>query len=468
MLSCGYGCGQGPEVNPFWFHPSGGGGQTNTPACVYYVSTSGSDSNDGLAPTTGGGHGPFLTFAHTLSVTRTVAQAYRVVCVRAGTYTATMSDACNWTTALLTLNNTNDTGSVWQYYAPDGYNTAILDGQSTANDGICLSGSISGIKINGLQVQNLVNTGIRCNTCNGVVLKNNIIHDVYTIQGNTGMGITVDVGLNTQITHNALWNISDMGIGQWAKSNNGNDNLLIDHNYVRNSCDITRDCGGIYIENNQALTQSNQRVQYNYVHDCGAGGGCNPYYLDDRTSSITLTGNVATGRMWDCGMMHGGSNNIWTGHICDLADGLQPVGAAMQIIVSQGEGSTMSGNSITGSIIIVSSSRSNAGGGYYCNGPPCQLSAGPNQYYNYGSGGSVNSDSSFPDSNPQYADPKLSTWCYVVEASAPELGSPVNYSAQPSGWGEPGFWGPPGFTIPQTGNAPSNPHSTACPSTSWP
>ena len=42
-------------------------------SCVrnYYVATNGSDSNDGLAPTTGGGHGPWLTIQHADTSSRT-------------------------------------------------------------------------------------------------------------------------------------------------------------------------------------------------------------------------------------------------------------------------------------------------------------------------------------------------------------------------------------------------------------
>jgi hypothetical protein len=54
--------------------------------CVrdYYVSPTGSDSNDGLSPTTGGGHGPWLTIAHADTSSRTGGDCINVA---PGTYT---------------------------------------------------------------------------------------------------------------------------------------------------------------------------------------------------------------------------------------------------------------------------------------------------------------------------------------------------------------------------------------------
>lgn len=87
--------------------PQGG----EMPACSYFVAATGSDSNDGMSAKT-----PFATLKKAQSAARHGNS--RVVCLRAGIYD--MDSTLTLTAA--------DSGETWQYYAPDGVNSAVLDG----------------------------------------------------------------------------------------------------------------------------------------------------------------------------------------------------------------------------------------------------------------------------------------------------------------------------------------------------
>ena len=108
-------------------------------APAFYVATAaggGSDTNDGLAATVGGGHGPFAT----LGKCQTAMQASgtnKTCYVRGGTYTSLPSVAVGTYTAALHLTS-SDNGETWSYYpadgGPAGGNPATFDGGSTVTN----------------------------------------------------------------------------------------------------------------------------------------------------------------------------------------------------------------------------------------------------------------------------------------------------------------------------------------------
>ena len=199
--------------------------------------------------------------------------------------------------------------------------------------------------------------------------------------------------------------------------------------------------------------KSGEIIEYNYVTNMSGAGGGEPVYLDDGTSSITLIGNVLAGSAWDCYYVHGGSSNVAKGNICDLG-----TNGALGVAAAQFLTATMSGNTWTNNIIVAAYSGS--GNGYVCNTSPCQMTIGPNAYFNY-VGSSVSTSGSLgSDSTPVSANPNFTCgWVYTLPSNSPVYTSPPAFPTQPAGWGTAGFWGPPGFTIPRTGIAPSPPHS---------
>jgi hypothetical protein len=116
----------------------------------------------------------------------------------------------------------------------------------------------------------------------------------------------------------------------------------------------------------------------------------------------------------------------------------------------------MSGNSWTNNIVLAAISGSAVGGGYNCNIDPCQMTIGPDAYFNYGGSSAASSGSLGSDSYPVYENPNFtSAWTYTLPSNSPVYGSLVSFRMQPPNWGSAGFWGPAGFVIPQTGTPPS-------------
>ena len=379
--------------------------------------------------------------------------------VRSGTYTpASAGNNCSETGVLMILGS-SDNGETWSYYPPDGVDSAIINGQAsgaTGNDmGICIN-SANNITINGLTIENVQLTGIG-GTGTGDIIENNIVHDTTNTTSSTQC-IDLNNG-NFQILHNYVYNCTGMGIAAFPTTSGGSTGLTIGWNYIYNAASACSDCGGIYLDTsaggNGVTPASNINIKFNYIHDCGGGGGCNPYYIDDTFSFVTMTGNVFSGKAFDCGFLHGGSNVITTGHICDMTTIVEnPFG-------EQSTGGTPTGDTFTNSLVLASIAGSSAGSGYNCNTSPCALTNGPNGYQNY-VGTGINAGGALPDSNPQQQiAPNFTTcgWEYILPSNSPVYNAPVSFPVQPAGWGTAGYWGPPGFTIPQVGNAPSPPHT---------
>jgi len=419
------------------------------PAAAFYVATNGKDSNAGTLAA------PFATLTKCQSAMQ-ASSTVKTCYIRAGTYTpASAGNGCGFTNGAALLLGNSDNGETWSYYPSDGYGTAIINGQASGNTGLGfgICSSANNLVVNGLYFENFQISGITTSGSSPVIENNTVKNITNTANATYCIG-TVNA-VNGQIIHNYVSNCTDMGIGSWPSSPNGANNLLIAYNYVTNACSVWADCGGIYIENNNGEPESGEIIEYNYVTNMSGAGGGEPIYLDDGTSNITVTGNVLAGSAWQCYFVHGGSSNVATGNICDLG-----ANGSMGPVAAQSIGVTMTGNAWTNNLILAGVSGSNVGSGYNCNTAPCQMTIGPNAYFNF-AGSSVNASGGLgSDSNPVNANPNFTCgWEYTLPSNSPVYSSPPGFRAQPAGWGTAGFWGPPGFVIPQTGTAPSPPHS---------
>jgi hypothetical protein len=314
------------------------------------------------------------------------------------------------------------------------------------------------LTVNGLVFENYRAYGIET-TGSAPLIKNVWVTNITDTGVQGSAGIVTQNAANGQIIHNRVDTTVCMGIATFPQTSGGANNLLIAYNYVYNYATAFSDCGGIYMENNSAQTQSGEIIEYNYVQDGSAGGGANAIYIDDLSSNFTILSNVERvggGSAYPCVFYHGGSNNVSTGNICDLS-----TGASGQILTIQNESGTPSGNSFTASLILAKLN-SGSGGGYPCNTGPCGTSTiGPNNYYNYGTSGTLStSGSAGSDSNPQTSNPNFTCgWEYTLPSNSPVYASPVSFPVQPATWGTPGFWGPPGFMPSQVGTPPSPTHT---------
>jgi len=249
----------------------------------------------------------------------------------------------------------------------------------------------------------------------------------------------------SSVTNNYVHDMNSFGIG-FSNVNGDISNLVIDSNYLQNICVGLRDCGAIYLLD-VAQIATGVQVTNNYVRDgctnsgCAAGGGGwgAGIYLDDCMSNVTAADNVVAGSSGSNNLMiHGGSNNRFTGTLVDFGTNNNPI-----LREQSSSCSTVTGNSFKNNIII----SNGAAGGY--NGTSGTVTVANNAYHNYGSG----TLSSTGDSSPTSEDPSLTCWAYTLGAGSLAATPPVTFS------GIPGVWGYPGFTLPHAGTAPSSPHT---------
>jgi len=340
------------------------GAETSSPKSVtataspaaFYVAPNGNDSNPGTLVA------PFATFMKCRSAME--ASTTKTCYIRGGSYRPTIDPSapttgCAQTHVPVALYlGSGDSGESWSYYAPDGVDSAVIDGgASSTTTGlggfVCIDadhGTASNITINGLQLQHFGRFGILAvgpdsnDVASNITITNNEIHEVYNpgpdypLYGCNSFG-AIQAYLfaeNVTISNNYVYNITGVvGIGAYPCTMPGNlSGLTIENNVLVNTCSgwtgVYPDCGAIYIQdsslNNNTGTpwSTNMTVKNNFIRDVGvgslgpAGGGNGPaIYLDDGTSNVTATGNIITGHIGHCFTIHGGDNNTFRGNICD-------------------------------------------------------------------------------------------------------------------------------------------------------
>ena len=440
------------SVQPQPLGPKPGGSKVWKQA-YFYVSLGGNDGNSGTITA------PFATIGRCQAAMET-SSAIKTCYIRAGVYNFWGSGSgCNISRSVFRLTQA-DTGTTYSYYPPDGYGSAVLDGGSASATtgsagGFCISGA-GNVTINGLTIRNYQTTGVTVfgNNYDGddpnALIENNIIYNIYN--GSAIQLAGYDQG--SQVLHNYVANTTKHGIYAGTTQNasqGGLGNVVISGNVVMNTCAAFSDCGGIYIQDYQLPASTNITIQGNYVYQVFAGapnvGGVG-LYLDDGTSNVTATGNVivaAANNLWTCFLLHGGSNNLVQGNLCDLGS----AGGSPAILWYQ---MTSAGNAtqfpmiqnVFRSNIVVCRATSRCGIGYFgADGPPNPETNTDNTYYNYGSGGAVTTTGlggANGDANPVYANPNIQCWAVAIP------GQPT-----PS-------YGPPGFVFTKSGPPPSWPH----------
>ena len=453
---------------------AGDGGVTIDPN-AFYVATNGDDNNPGTLAL------PFATLAHAQTAMR-ANSINKTTYIRSGTSpqppmtagTCVFGNSAGSSIAL----SAADQGETWSFYPPDGYGSAILDGQSTVGNSGGTGGNgvgcafaaagTSGVTIVGLQFERYLYAAFWIYQSSGVVLSDNMIHDT-TSAVFSAAGIIFIASPGATVTHNLLHDLAYMGIVVSDGSTTGDQmsNSLVSGNVVLDACEWPAvsgagndenggDCGGIYVWSKAASASTNVRVENNFVRDVnvsshGAGdfGSCcaQGIYLDAGTSHVLVTGNIVTGIMSACFQINGGNDNVIANNVCDLG-----AAAGTQIVQYENHDITaMTGNVFEHNVVVAGSA--DGGAGFVGNSPPNPMTVANNGYFNY-VGATVDSTSTGgagADSSPTYVDPELSCWAPSMAA-----GSPVETAV--SFPGITGSWGPPGYVLPMTGTAPSWPH----------
>jgi hypothetical protein len=355
---------------------TGGSSTGGALAPGFYVATSGSDSNPGTLAA------PFATLAkaqQAMQASSTIKTTY----VRSGTYTPPSTGQCasGGTNAALALTS-GDSGETWSYYPPDGYGSAIIDGQSTSTTtGLGCAFSASGatnLTIVGLQMQRFIDSGVQALNGKNVVITGNTVHDTTAGIFNVG-GVDFFCTTDSAISNNYIHDIAYMGVGIWNWGCSGGiSNDTVSGNLIVNSCTTPAvpggndqnggDCGAIYALDLNPVASTNIQIANNYIRDVNASSngvgdysGCcaTGIYLDNSTSSASVTGNVVTGIKSDCFQIHGGQNDVITGNVCDLdGSGTQSIVFAQQESVTD---FAMAGNVFEGNIVVADSSGAGSG-----------------------------------------------------------------------------------------------------------
>jgi hypothetical protein len=458
---------------------------TGTQALVagFYVATNGNDNNPGTLSL------PFATLGRAQQAMQ-ASSSVKTTYIRAGIYepaALTGASCMNGDGSGASVELTSaDNGETWSVYPPDGYNSAILDGQSTVGNsggtggngtGCGFSGNtLSNITIVGLQFENYLYSAFWVDNGSSLMFSSNVVHDLTAAAWGAGAVSTV-CAPGTVVKNNYMYDLAYLGTDLLTRSDcpGGISDIVVSGNVIENSCTWAAvpgfgndqnggDCGAIYLRDKTTPSSTNVQVVNNYVRDVnissgGAGdngangkGGCCAVgvYLDDGTTNVTVNGNIIAGVFSGCVQIHGGNNDLIGDNICDLADS-----GYQNIVIYQWDALDypMSGNVFENNIVISASTGSGSGFSGY-NSPPNPMTISNNAYYNY-VGSSINStgaDGAGSDVDPVYENPQVSGWTYNIAGVSPVFNSPVLFP------GIIGGWGPPGFAIPQNGTPPSCPH----------
>jgi hypothetical protein len=426
--------------------------------CTYFVAATGSDRNDGTSIKT-----PFATLEKAQSAVRR--RSSKVVCLRAGIYHRT---------APLNL-SAADNGETWQYYEPDGVNSAVLDGGDRI-DLVSLSGA-SSLTINGIRMQHVYSHAIFTPSnarADNVVIENG---DIGFNQHTAAVGgfnpmIVLDNVTNAKILNNYVHDAASQGISLMAfGAGESIDGSVISGNVVLRTVLQMNDGGAIYVSmRNTNVNGGHVTIANNFTKDYGAPGIAHArgIYLDDDASNVTVTGNVVGPahpgvKTPQAIIVNGGCANVFSGNVIDLGD--RGVGWIAAWTEPGGGGSVRfrwtAPNVFTGNIVLAKYAGANRTTGYYVDGqvyiqgkgyPAEMLKIANNIYHNYGGDAKPTTGNIVSDANPVFADPQISGWNYTIAPGGPVFGSPTKFNRLAHAWG------PPGFVIPQDGAAPSSPH----------
>lgn len=424
-------------------------GGSSGASCNYFVAPTGNDRNNGMSATT-----PFATLEKAQDAVRRGRK--KVVCLRGGMYDR--KDR-------LTLTS-SDNGETWQYYPPDGINSAVLDGGNRVDWMIDIKGG-SDITINGLKIQHFTTYGVivegggkNTTTAGNTVENCDAGYNTVSDWNSGGIYFWGDAPRST-IRHNYVHDVGSMGIGlNPYDARESIDGSVISGNAVLRAAQRVSDSGAIYVSGHGGTQTSHVSVAGNFVRDYGAPHVTKAIgiYLDDNASNVTVAGNIVgpaapgTGDSATGIFLHNGHDNHIGGNIIDLGN------SAGQYTVQWGHDHAsiagMGGNTFTGNIVISNfAGKQNTVG--FMNGysyiqspgtPASWYSIRDNVYYNRG-GGQVRTDGPVAgDSNPIFANLQISGATYAIAPGSRAFASPVNFPPIAGGWGPPGFVVPPSRT----------------------
>jgi hypothetical protein len=426
--------------------------------CAFYVAPiGGSDRNSGTSAA------PFATLTHLQSVLERQTGVKKVGCLKAGSYDITST---------ITF-STADNGETWQFDPGSGSNTAAIDGGGTAIP-IALNG-VSNFTWNGIKVQNCGNNCIYTPSnppMTSIVIENS---EIANSTGNcTPCGLVVIDNCRHCAYKNDYFHDSN-SFGTLLMAYNAGDSIdgsVITGNVYLNVCREQSDCGALYTSMfGSANTGGSVTITNNFIRDQGGAGLTNNVvgiYLDDKSSHVTVAGNIIGPPCVDC---ISGRNRNNTSAIVMNDDGNGTYNAANTVIgnvIDLGRSSMVmaailggSNNTFTGNIVLSNfTGRLNT-----CSGSKCgylytedQGSTGltlkDNIYVNHAPDGVVFSNGNLQSDSAPQLPPRAQLACsqydYPFASKRMAFGASVTFSPVPRGWGPQG--GRNRFVVPASTN----------------
>jgi hypothetical protein len=362
------------------------------PPAGFYVSPTGSDSNNGSATT------PFKTLAKALSAME--GSSTHTTYLEGGTYNQTstlnlgtadsgmtfaaasgatpildgggslttliqLNGATGVTLQGLTLQNTNLTGRAAVVLNGAGGNKIIADHFVNNGEGLLVNNGSNNNTISGNEFDKSASSAVEVQqNSNGNVFDSNIVNGTGAI-GTQGGGFFLHGANNNTISHNLVENTAGIGIGveNWDSStvNVGN---VITGNIVQNSntSALSTDSGAIY-ELGRSNIDTKSIISDNYISGpnqaAASGAHIVGIYLDDNTSGVQVTNNIVANTISNSVQIHGGNNVTLTNNIFDLgANGLSAI--LFQDRPADNGGPTMTNNVVKQNIIVSSSANPTA------------------------------------------------------------------------------------------------------------
>jgi len=443
---------------------TGAGKGTAAAGSGFYVSPAGSDSNPGTRAA------PFATLGHAQQAMAD--SAIKTTYLEAGTYN--MARGLVLTAA--------DNGETWRYYAPDGVDSAVLDGGGSVRGGVISVQGGSNITIDGLKVQHFNDYGITVTggphaefggpsaAASGNTIENcEVSNTGGRAAWNTGGIEFFDSTPNSTISHNYVHDMPYNGLSMttWFSADDPIGGSVIKGNVVIDTVHVT-DGGAIAVAMHGGYQAPPHGVQIlnNYVSGYGGPGvgGVTAIYLDDNANNVLVSGNVIGPAAPGAGTnatengaprndveafeIHNGHDNTITGNIVDLgSSGTEQVALYFR---DNGAIAGMAGNALTNNIIIGNyhgNATTQSGYAYSQNGAASDYTIQNNAYYNYGGGRILTTGRLASDRNPVLENPQLSGAAYAIAPGSPVRDGPVSFTPLVGGWG------PPGFVIPSNGLA---------------
>jgi len=226
---------------------------------VYYVATTGSDTNAGTETS------PFLTIQKAANVVK----PGETVIVKDGVYTTTRD-------YIVTL-VTSGTATSQITFKAEHKGGAIFDGRNNATPYGIEFTNIGYVTLQDFQFRNISKLAIIINTGNNIIVKGNDIHDIGRVCSDSDLGLAgiyAAASTTIKIEDNKLYNI-----GRFANGENGCTATTL---YYQNHDHA------LYIDGVNGLTFNN-----NIIYNCKSGWGIHLYSSTNRTSTnISILNNT--------------------------------------------------------------------------------------------------------------------------------------------------------------------------------